>query len=191
MLTVDMKPQTWRVWLRELVSTLLITMVIVLSVNAMSGRFRVDGTSMSPTLKDGGYVLTSKIAYWLGRPQRGDIVVLNPPMNKGGIPYIKRVIGLPGERVTIRDGRVYINGVVLNEPYISGPPMYQGEWEVGDNEYFVLGDNRNQSSDSHAWGVVPRDHIVGKAILSYWPLSQMSFLSYDTYPELMALDHGH
>lgn len=191
-LTVDMEPKKsseWRAWLREVLSTLLITMLIFLGINLVSGRFRVDGQSMVPTLVDGELILASKAAYWFQEPARGDIVVLRPPQDEGGTPYIKRIIGLPGERVTIREGRVYINGVVLNEPYVSGPTAYSGEWVVTPGTYFVLGDNRNHSSDSHAWGLLPRRNIIAKAVLGYWPLSRLALLTYDRYPELMARDH--
>ncbi len=175
-------------WVREVVGTLIIILALILVINAVSGRYKVIGQSMMPTLVDGEYVLASKMAYWLGEPQRGDIIVLRPPA--GGVPYVKRIVGLPGERVTVRDGRVFINGVVLNEPYISGPAMYTGEWVVEENTYFVLGDNRNNSSDSHAFGVVPREHILAKAIMGYWPLNRMAFLRYPHYPELLAQEHS-
>ncbi len=178
-----------RGWLSDLLGSLLVALVIVLGVNAVSGRFHVEGNSMMPTLAPGQFMVISKAAYWFHKPQRGDIVVMRP-LDGGQIPYIKRIIGLPGERVTIRNGRVYINGIVLNEPYVSGPPMYQGEWIVGEDEYFLLGDNRNQSSDSHVWGVLPRRNIQGKAVMVYWPLPQMRVLTYTQYPELMAFEHG-
>ncbi len=171
--------------------TLPVILVLLLGLNLISGRYQVHGQSMVPTLTDGEFVLASKVSYWFGQPQRGDVVVVRPPQTNGTMPYIKRIIGLPGERVTIRDGRVFINGVVLNEPYVSGPPLYNGEWLVGEGAYFILGDNRNNSSDSHAWGTLTRDHIIAKAILGYWPLDQMGFLLYDRYPELMAQGNEH
>jgi len=176
-------------WVREIAGTLIIILALILIINAVSGRYKVIGSSMLPTLVDGEYVLASKMAYWIGEPQRGDIIVLRPPA--GDVPYVKRIIGLPGERVAVRDGRVFINDVVLNEPYISGPAMYTGEWVVAENTYFVLGDNRNNSSDSHAFGVVPREHILAKAIMGYWPLKRMAFLQYPRYPELLAQGRDH
>jgi len=90
--------------------------------------------------------------------------------------YIKRVIGLPGDEVRIEGGMVYVNGSLLDEPYIAAPPSYPGVWAVPEDSFFVLGDNRNQSSDSHSWGFVPLENIVGKALVVYWPLDQIKTL---------------
>jgi signal peptidase I len=91
--------------------------------------------------------------------------------------YIKRVIGIPGDEVIVRDGQVYVNGQRLEEDYIMAPPGYEDTWVVPENEVFVLGDNRNQSSDSHSWGFVPFENIVGRAMVVYWPLSEAKVLS--------------
>ncbi|HQE94103.1 MAG TPA: signal peptidase I [Anaerolineae bacterium] len=171
-------------WFRDLLETLALAAIIFLVVNTFTGRYEVQSISMEPTLHEGQYLIVSKVAYWFHAPERGDIVVLDPPRQQSDIPYIKRVIGLPGERVEIRDGRVWINGIALNEPYISGPPSYSESQVLGDNEYLVLGDNRNNSSDSHVWGVLPRDHIIGKSIFRYWPPEKVGLIPHYTFPEL-------
>ncbi len=171
-------------WFRDLLETLVLAVIIFLVINTLTGRYEVQSISMEPTLHEGQYLIVSKAAYWFHAPERGDIVVLDPPNNQSSIPYIKRIIGLPGERVEIRDGRVWINGVALNEPYISGPPSYTESQVLGEDEYLVLGDNRNNSSDSHIWGVLPRENIIGKTIFRYWPLTKWGLIPHYTFPEL-------
>lgn len=153
--------------LRDIVETLLLTLVIFLVVNTLTGRYQVRGSSMETSLHSGQYLIVSKIHYMLGEPQRGDIVVFEPP-NGSYEDYIKRIIGLPGETVEARQGAIWIDGYRLGEPYAARIP-YSGTWVLGDDEYFVLGDNRPNSSDSHTWGTLPRENIVGKAWVCYWP----------------------
>ena len=172
-----------RSWLQELLETLLLAIIIFLVINALTGRYKVYGQSMEPSLHDGQYLIASKVTYWLHPPERGDIVVLQPPTG-GEIPYIKRVIGLPNDRVEIQGGRVWVNGIALNEPYISGPPSYRKEINVQAETYFVLGDNRNNSSDSHSWGLLPADNVIGKAVFTYWPLDAWGMTPHYIYPEL-------
>ncbi len=171
-------------WFRDLLETLVLAVIIFLVVNTFTGRYEVQSISMEPTLREGQYLIVSKIAYWFHGPERGDIIVLDPPNERSEIPYIKRVIGLPGEKVEVRDGRVWVNGIALNEPYISGPPTYNENRILGDNEYLVLGDNRNNSSDSHIWGVLPRENIIGKSIFRYWPPEKWGLIPHYTFPEL-------
>ena len=168
--------------LREILETVLLTVIIFLILNATTGRFQVRGSSMEPALHDGQYLLISKLTYWVHPPERGDVIVFHPPRNPGD-DYIKRIVGLPGERVEIQSGRVSVNGVLLEEPYIANSGSYSGAWELGDGEYFVLGDNRRNSSDSHTWGVFPGDNVVGKAWLCYWPPEKWSFVIHYTFPE--------
>jgi signal peptidase I len=158
--------------LREILETILLTVAIYWAVNAATGRFRIQGSSMEPTLHSGQFVITDKISYLLGEPERGDIIVFIAPHSARSAredDYIKRVIGLPGETVTVANGQVFIDGVPLTEPYIAEAPLYSRTWTVGPNEYFVLGDNRNHSNDSHDWGLLSQDAILGKAWLIYWP----------------------
>jgi signal peptidase I len=123
---------------------------------------------MNPTLISGEYVIVNRVSYRLGSPQRGDIIVFHFPRDPRE-EYIKRVIGLPGDQVEINQGQVYVNGQPLEESYLKVKTNYSGTWQVPEGQLFVLGDNRNNSSDSHDWGTVPMDYVVGKAILVYWP----------------------
>ena len=152
----------------DILETLLLSVVLFFLINAVSARIRIDGSSMEPNLHHGEFVIVSKVNYRLGEPQRGDVVVFDFP-RKVTQEYIKRVVGLPGEQIRIEGGRVYVNGAALEEPYLMMEPRYEGEWVVPENSLFVLGDNRNNSSDSHNWGTVPMENIVGEALLVYWP----------------------
>lgn len=184
-----------RTWIRELVETGLLALLVFLSVRASFQNFKVDGSSMYPTLEDGQFLIVNKLVYSevdveklskfipfvdpgddpkrnvFHGPERGDIVVLRDP-RKPETDLIKRVIGLPGETVEIVGGKVYINDRLLEEPYITSP------WNdtrpkilIPEGEYYVLGDNRDNSLDSRSSqvGLVPKDLIIGKAMLSYWP----------------------
>jgi signal peptidase I len=183
---------SWLHFLREVLETLGLAVLLFLVINIISARVRVDGISMRPTLQDGEFVLINRLAYKFGDFHRGDIIVFRPPLYPPqgfwrqllGLPnisdnyedYIKRVIGLPGDRIKIDQGVVYINGSQLQEPYIAAPPNYPGEWTVPAGNLFVLGDNRNNSSDSHAWGFLPEENVLGKAELVYWPLKDWMIL---------------
>jgi signal peptidase I len=159
----------------DTVETILLALVLFLAINALSARVRVENVSMRPTLQPGEFLLVNRVAYKLGQPSIGDIVVFHAP-GVSDLDYIKRVIGLPGDTVSISGGIVFVNDQPLYEPYIADPPNYSGEWVVPPDEYFVLGDNRNNSSDSHLWGFVPKDDIVGRALLIYWPLEEITLL---------------
>jgi signal peptidase I len=156
---------------------LLMSVILLAVINALSARVRVNGSSMSPTLVDGQYLLVNKLAYRWAPLEHGDVVVFYFPLDPSE-EYIKRLIGLPGDHIQIQEGRVYVNGILLREDYISAMPLYYGEWQVPEDSYFVLGDNRNNSSDSHNWGMVPKNHIIGKAILVYWPISKISWVTH-------------
>ncbi len=166
------KSQSGSLIAREIVETILLTLLIFWVVNTVTGRFRIEGSSMMPTMQEGEYVLINKLAYYLDQPERGDIIVLNYPRDPSR-DFIKRVIGLPGDVVEVRDQQVLINDTLLNEPYISAEPTYSGRWTVPDDQYFVLGDNRNNSSDSHTWEFLPEDLIVGKGWVIYWPFDKV------------------
>ncbi|MEE8121555.1 MAG: signal peptidase I [Anaerolineales bacterium] len=155
----------------ELLQTVLIAGVLFLAVNLLTARIRVEGISMEPSLHEGQFVVINRIAYRWNEAERGDIIVFRFPLNPSR-RFIKRVVGLPGNTVTIRGGDVYIDGQVLDEPYLAATPRYDGEWIIGPGEIFVLGDNRNNSSDSQNWGPLPIEEIIGKAVLVYWPPSE-------------------
>ncbi len=123
---------------------------------------------MEPNLHNGQYIIINKLVYDLRAPQRGDVVVFQYPHDPSR-DFIKRIIGVPGDQVTIERGTMYINGKKVEEPYIGQPGSYSGSWEVMPGEYFVLGDNRNNSSDSHSWGVLPAENMIGRAWVIYWP----------------------
>ncbi len=174
-----------KTFLREIIETLLLTVFIYAAVNFATGRFRVESISMEPNLHAGQYVLVDKISYQLGGPDRGDVVVFHHPKSERDL--IKRIIGLPGETVTVASGVVSVNGIPLNEIYIAAAPAYQGTWTLGPDQFFVLGDNRNNSSDSHAWGPLDRKHLIGKTVFVYWPPTNWGLMPDYTY----ASTHSH
>jgi signal peptidase I len=161
----------------DLLETIVLAVVLFFAINAVSARVRVDGSSMVPTLQNGEYVLVNRLAYRNRLPERGDIIVFVSPQTTE-LDLIKRVIGLPGDTVRISGGVVQVNGQVLEESYIAAAPIYNGEWNVPEDKLFVLGDNRNDSSDSHAWGLLPLDNVIGKAILIYWPIPQWNLIDH-------------
>lgn len=158
----------WKRFILDIVETLVLAVILFVGINLVSARVRVDGFSMRPTLEDGEFVLVSKLSYALGDFQRGDIVVFHFPLNPQE-ELVKRIIGLPGDTISVRDNQVYVNGQQLNETYIAQAPLYSGEWTVTEGQLFVLGDNRNNSNDSKDWGLLPQENVVGKAVLIYWP----------------------
>lgn len=152
----------------DLVETIILSVALFLAINALTARVLVDGYSMQPTLQDGEYILVNKISFRNKLPEYGDIIVFHFPIDPGQ-DFIKRVIGLPGDKIEIGQGEVRVNGQLLQEPYIAAAPQYVGTWQVPQEQIFVLGDNRNNSSDSHSWGAVPIENVVGKAVFVYWP----------------------
>lgn len=170
------QPTNWKRFVLDILETIVLAVVLYFGINAVSARVRVDGFSMRPTLEDGEYILVNKLAYKTGEPQRGDIVVFVFPINPQE-DLIKRVIGLPGESVAVHSGVVSVNGVPLDEPYIASPPAYDGDWIVPEGQLFVLGDNRNDSRDSHQWGLLPIENVIGRAVLIYWPPEQWKVIN--------------
>lgn len=195
----------------EIAETLLLALLIFLAVRTVVLNFRVDGLSMEPTLDTGQMILVNRqiyfnfdanevlnllpfveregenVVYPFHPPQRGDIVVFNPPTASSDKPYIKRVIALEGETVSIHDGAVYVDGIPLDEDYLgqtatSWPGRPDGyELTVPQDHIFVLGDNRNNSTDSRSFGPVPEDAIIGKAWISYWPSAHLGILGTPSY----------
>ena len=158
--------------IKEVLITVLIAVVVFFALQFTIQSSIVVGMSMEPTFEDGQRLLVSKAAYAFTDPAPGDVIIFHPPVDYGK-DYIKRVIGVPGDVIEVKNHAVYINGKKLNEPYIKDAPNYiYGPVTVPENSYFVLGDNRNNSNDSHRWGFVSRESVVGKAWFSYWPLSE-------------------
>jgi signal peptidase I len=190
--------------LLEIVETLVLTLLIYLLIhNFVAQPFEVEQTSMEPTIVSGQYVLIDKISPHFSDYQRGDIVVFNPPAgySEGGVPFIKRVIGLPGDTVSLENGHVYITppggtAVRLDEPYVATDvndspqptqpknPEGTSSWVVPEGEYFVMGDHRSVSQDSRVFGPISRDLIIGRALLRYFPLDKIGIFSRPTYPGL-------
>lgn len=202
---------TTRSVLWEIAETLLLALLIFLAVRTVVLNFRVDGLSMEPTLDSGQMLLVNRqvyfhfdfndvlnilpfvdregenVVYPFHPPQRGDIIVFDPPVSNADKPYIKRVIGLEGERISIHDGAVYVNGERLEEPYLGpvatnwpGRPR-NFEMVVPEGHIFVLGDNRNNSTDSRSFGPVSVDAIIGKAWISYWPSEHVGIIQTPGY----------
>lgn len=162
---------------RELLTTAALALVIFFMIQVTVQTFVVVGTSMEPSLHDGERLFVNKLVYHLRQPQMGEVIVFQPP-NNNRTDYIKRVIGRPGDTVEIRAGKVYVNGLPLKESFIVSPPAYTMKPEkVPDDQFFVLGDNRNNSNDSHNGWMVPRQNIVGKAWISFWPLTDWGVIS--------------
>src|SRR6185503_18420497 len=164
-------------WARDLAFSVLLAVVLIVFIYQP---VKVEGTSMMPTLTDQERIFINKFTYrfGLGSIERGDTVVFWYPQDISK-SYIKRVIGLPGDRVRIDDGEVFVNGIALNEEYVPEENRDHATWHDGREEtvpegkYIVLGDHRNQSSDSRVWGWVPRESIYGKAVFVYWPLDKL------------------
>ncbi|MBI3914723.1 MAG: signal peptidase I [Chloroflexi bacterium] len=166
----------WRRAVREAIETIALTLVAFFLIRLAIQNFRIEGASMEPNFHDGQFLIVNKLVYQWGKPERGDVLVFIFP-NEPSRDFIKRVIGVPGDRVLVAHGRVQVNGEWLEEPYQPNLGSYSFEPAVvGDGELFVLGDNRNYSSDSHTWGMLPRQNVIGKAWLSYWPPEQVGWV---------------
>jgi signal peptidase I len=185
---------------REFLEAILLALLVFLVIQTSIQNFRVEGSSMHPTLEGGQYLLINKLVYFridqerLSRiipfwkvaestenfavhpPQRGEVIVFAFPRDPTR-DFVKRVIGVPGDRVEIREGTVFVNGEALDEPYITDHDSSDmREMTLQDKQYFVLGDNRRGSNDSRNWGPVPEENILGKVWIIYWPLSNWDLL---------------
>lgn len=164
---------------RELIETVVLTAIVFLVVNVTVRPYHVDSPSMEPGIQFGDRMVVSTLAYSFGSPQRGDVIIFHPPSNPSQT-YVKRVIGIPGDRISITPTAVIVNGHTLNEPYITliDPSAPESSSVLPTvtlhaNQYFVLGDNRQNSDDSRFFGYVPRANIIGKVEFIYWPLTDV------------------
>ncbi len=181
--------------IREVIETIALVVLVMVGVNAVVDRTHVEGPSMQPTLKSGQFLLTNKLAYSPfvsrvlaseevapahrpGVPQRGDIVILRYPADPK-LNFVKRVVGLPGETVEVRDGVVFIDGEPLDEPYLTfRDHSSMSPVKLGTDRLFVMGDNRPKSNDSRAFGPIALDDVVGRAWFRYWPLTDLGVLEH-------------
>lgn len=172
---------------RELLETIVLIGAIYALVNLATVRFFIDGPSMQPNFYAGQFLVISRASYLLANPERGDVVVFNAPGNgPEDPPLIKRLIGMPGETVALREQQVYVDERPLEEPYILEAcrenRCRDEEWQLGPDEYFFMGDNRNNSKDSRVFGPVPRDRIVGEAMIRYWPPEDWGIVEHFRFP---------
>lgn len=170
---------------RDAMEILVLIVTIYTLVNLATARAIVEGDSMQPNFQPKQLIIVNRFVYYFGEPHRGDVIVLHNPKNPNE-DFIKRLIGLPGETVVIKEGRVYINDRLLDEPYI---PKFctagcDGTWTIEPDNYFVLGDNRSNSYDSHMFGTINRDLIVGQAWIRYWPPQNMGMIPHPGYLNL-------
>jgi signal peptidase I len=175
--------------LREILETVLLTALVYFVVRASVQFTPVDGPSMQPGLHTGESVIVNELAYRFGSPQRGDVIVFHPPSSPD-VQYIKRVIAVPGDTITITDAGVSVDGVILYEPYVAHPEDDVAAGQLPQpltlklGEYWVMGDNRGNSSDSRSFSTVPLQNIVGKAELVIWPINTLHWLP--TYRDVFA-----
>ena len=179
----------------EVVETLVLTLVIFLVIqNFVAQPYLVQQMSMENSLEPGNYVLVDKLTPHFDDYNRGDVIVFSPPTgfeDGGTTPFIKRVIGEPGDNVSIHDGKVWVNGVALVEPYVfegqpTDPPPAQSVWVVPAGELFVLGDHRAASQDSRVFGMIQKSSVIGRAWLRYWPFDGFGILQTPAYPGVPA-----
>ena len=165
-----------KTFLKEIAITAVLALIIFFAARTSIQTYEVFMTSMEPNFSEGDRVVVNKAVYWFGGPQRGDVIIFEEP-NGSTEDFIKRIIGIPGDTVEVRNQAVFVNGVRLEEPYIMAPPTYSmAPTTVPDDNYFVLGDNRNFSNDSHHGWFVDEEKIHGKAWLITWPPESWEFV---------------
>ena len=193
-------------WLAEALEVVALALFMFIAVRGVAQNFIVDGGSMEPNFHNGELVIVNKLAFreidlsilpfidgkWqpFRDPKPGDVIVFEFPQDPSR-DFIKRVIAVPGQTVEVRDSRVYVDGIVVDEPYLSEPPHYAyGPTSVPPGQLFVLGDNRNNSYDSHSWGMLPDEHLIGRAEFRYWPLSSAGRIESHPILEASAISGG-
>jgi len=179
--------------LREIIETITLTLLMFLIIRFAVQNFRVDGMSMEPTLHDQEYIIVNKAAYVFRAPQRGDVIVFAYPRDPR-VDYVKRIIAIPGDVISVVGEKVTVDGVTLRESYINPADPFNpfssiNNRPVPPNDYFVMGDNRGNSSDSRQWGFVPRQNIIGQATFVYWPLDGGNFGLLPDYASVFAGIH--
>lgn len=200
------KPQTRKVpqlgsLVREALETTLLALAIFIGVNTLTARFRIDGTSMDNTLHHGQYVIVNRISYKLLQPQRGEVVVFVSPHSikktswerlfglPGETDFIKRIVATPGDTVKLNEGMLSLNGIFIDEPYLRESMRNHEDrtWVLGDDEYFLMGDNRNFSKDSRDAGIgpIPFEQVVGKVWAIYYPFRDLQIVQHHIFPELL------
>lgn len=173
--------------IRELIETIALTLIIFLVIRFAAQSFRVDGASMQPGLHTDEFVIVDKMSYLFQSPQRGDVIVFHYPLDTSK-DFIKRIIGLPGDTIHITSTSVIVDGQTLHEPYISLPSNFENyTWNLGPDQFFVMGDHRDNSLDSRSWGPLDRSFIIGKAVAVYWPVNDWELIN--TYSSVFAAIH--
>ncbi|MFB0559318.1 MAG: signal peptidase I [Dehalococcoidales bacterium] len=178
-----------RAFIREILVIIVLAIVIFVGLQFVVQDYIIREYCMEPCFQEGQRILVSKIIYRFHEPERGDVIVFQPPppYSSEASPFIKRIIALPGDTVEIKEGSVYINGSQLDEPYIKEPPKYTfRQLKIPDDNYFVLGDNRNNANDSHTGWTVPRQNIIGKAWLKIWPPGEWGLVTHYPLHEQLA-----
>jgi signal peptidase I len=182
----------WRGCLLEILETVLLTVIIFFVFQHFVAQpYQIEQVSMEPTVEPGQYVLVDKLSPIWSDYKRGDVIVFNPPagfseQDGQNIPFIKRVIGVAGDVVEIKDDSVYVNGVKLDEPYVfdgqpTTPLSGQSVWRVPKDSLFVLGDHREQSQDSRVFNAIPKSSVIGRAWLRYWPSNALGIIGSASY----------
>jgi len=166
--------------LLQIVASVSLALLLFFGVQTIIESRVVEGSSMETNLHDGERLIVVKAAYWFGEPQRGDVVIFTHPLDPERT-LVKRVIALPGEWIEIKNSIVYINGSPLDEPYVQGTTSPFSLMQVPRGYCFVMGDNRQSSSDSRSWGPLPEENIIGRAWLLYWPLEDWHLIDSYSY----------
>ena len=177
-------------FLREAIETVTFTLLILFMIHFAVQSFRTDGQSMEPNFHNNEFVLVNKVIYFFQQPQRGDVIVFHYPFDIHK-DFIKRIIGLPGDTIHTTSSSVSINNQAITEPYIRIPVnLEDNTWKLGPGQFFVMGDNRDNSLDSRTWGPLDKSYIIGKVVITYWPITDLGFIN--TYPAVYAaIHHGH
>lgn len=168
-------------FVRDIIITIIISICIFFGLQLTVANLQVFGICMQPNVQHGDRIVVNKVSYHLTEPDRGDVIVFHSPRDPN-TDLIKRVIGLPGETVEVKGGTVYIDGKALVEPYLNEHPKYEyPSQKIPAGEYFVLGDNRNNSADSHSGWLLPGENIIGKAWAIYWPVERFNPITHYAY----------